>query len=103
MKIIVLYRLRDGVSLDDYRRWSVDEDQPTLRSFDQISGFHVYEATAAEGSTADYSIVETIEVESASAWAEITEMDAVKALQPAFESYVDPASLCILQSEEISG
>ena len=42
MKIFVLYRLRDSVSLDDYRRWSVEEDQPTLRAFGEISGFHVH-------------------------------------------------------------
>jgi hypothetical protein len=102
MKIFVLYRLRDDVSLDDYRRWSVDDDQPTLRSFSQVSGFHVYEASAA-GSTANYAIVETIDVESAAAWTEITEADAVKALQPAFDRYVDPDSLCILQTEEIAG
>ena len=103
MRIFVLYRLRDSVSLDDYRRWSVEEDQPTLRTFGEISGFHVHQATAAAGSTASYSIVETIDVESAEAWEAITKADAVKALQPAFERYVDPDSLCILHADEIPG
>jgi hypothetical protein len=39
MKIFVLYRLKDGVWFDEYRRWSLNADKPTLRAIEEISQF----------------------------------------------------------------
>ena len=102
MKIFVLYRLKDGVSFDEYRRWSLEADQPTLRAFEEITQFSVHATTATEESTETYTVVETIEIDSAQAWTAVTNSPDLKALGPAFERFVDPTSLCILHGEEIT-
>lgn len=102
MRIFVLYRLREGVTLDDYRRWSIDDDQPTLRSFAQITDFQVFRTTLADGAAGPFEIVETIEVSDATAWSEVVGAEAIKALQPSFDRFVDPVSLCILHTEAIT-
>ncbi len=102
MKIFVLYRLKDGVSFDEYQRWSLEADQPTLRAFEEITHFSVHSTTAADESTATYTVVETIEIESAEAWRAVASSADLQALGPAFERFVDPNSLCILHGEEIT-
>ncbi|TML67084.1 MAG: hypothetical protein E6G14_13455 [Actinobacteria bacterium] len=102
MKIFVLYRLKDGVSFDTYKRWSLGEDQPTLRVHTDVARFSVYATTAADASTAPYDVVEEIEVADLEAWTRVTESSDVKALGPAFEGFVDPDSVCILLGEEIA-
>ena len=62
----------------------------------------MFATTAAETSRETYSVVEIIEVENAEAWKAVSESADVKALGPAFDRFVDPASLCILHGEEIS-
>ncbi|TMK56100.1 MAG: hypothetical protein E6G60_18425 [Actinobacteria bacterium] len=90
MKIFVLYRLKDGVSFDTYKRWSLGEDQPTLRVHTDVARFSVYATTAADASTAPYDVVEEIEVETS------------RPGPDAFEGFVDPDSVCILLGEEIA-
>jgi hypothetical protein len=102
VRIFVLYRLKDGVSFDDYRQWSLEADQPTLRRNGNVAEFKVFATAPAETSHETYSVVETIEIDSEEAWKAVTESTAVKALGPAFDRLVDPASLCILHGEEIS-
>jgi hypothetical protein len=102
MKIFVLYRLKDGVSFDEYRRWSLDADQPTLRAFKEITHFSVYSTTPTNESTATYTVVEMIEIENPESWSAVASSAELKALGPAFERFVDTASLCILHGEEIT-
>jgi hypothetical protein len=101
VKIFVLYRLRQDVSFAEYRRWSLEADQPTLRSLAQVGCFNVYATEPAPDAVGDYSVVEVIEVDDLEAWKSLAATDAVEKLRPDFERFVDTVSLCILYGEEI--
>jgi hypothetical protein len=75
---IYIYCLKKGVSIEKYRKWSIERDQKTIKSFKGIEKFDVH---IVEGLDRKYDIFEVINVESWDRWKEITkspEMEEIK-------------------------
>lgn len=62
--LIVLFNLKEGQSVDNYERWTRDEDTPAIKRLQSIKDKRVYRAAGLMGSNAasPYQYVEVIEV-----------------------------------------
>ncbi|MEI7615221.1 MAG: hypothetical protein WCJ54_00800 [Actinomycetota bacterium] len=75
---IYIYCLKKGVSMEEYRKWSIERDQKTVKSFKGVEKFDVH---IIEGPDKRCDIFEVINVESWDRWKEITsspEMEDIK-------------------------
>ncbi|NHK27957.1 REDY-like protein HapK [Parvularcula flava] len=43
-RIIIMYKLKDGVSKDDFEAWVRETDYPTMRGLTRVSSFHTHRA-----------------------------------------------------------
>ncbi|GIW08478.1 MAG: hypothetical protein KatS3mg060_3283 [Dehalococcoidia bacterium] len=61
--LIVLFNLKPGASRDDYERWAIEHDVPTVSALTSVDSFRVLRATGLlGGGDAPYQYVEVIEV-----------------------------------------
>ncbi|MBL4869850.1 MAG: hypothetical protein JKX72_02725 [Robiginitomaculum sp.] len=44
MQLILLYSLKGGVSRDDFHKWVLDVDYPTMRGLARVENFKTYES-----------------------------------------------------------
>ena len=86
------FRLRSGVTADQFERFSADLDRPTCLAFDVVLGFEVY--------LADGASVTVVEVMTVSSWPEWERVrDAAPELKPVvqrFDELVEPGSVTTL-------
>ena len=61
MKCFVTFRLREGVTPEQYEKWFRDENVPAVRSMRSISGYRVWRATEAMDGEAPYDFIEEME------------------------------------------
>ena len=95
---IYIYRLNKGISIDEYKKWSVEEDQKTINSFEGIESFEVF---AIKDPEKEWDIFEVIRVESWKRWREIAEEPKMKMLHAKFEKLVDQDSKTRFYGEQI--
>lgn len=75
---IYIYCLKVGVSIEKYKKWSVEVDQKTVKSFKDIESFDVH---FIQGPEQKWDIFEVVRVKSWDRWKEITsspEMEKIK-------------------------
>jgi hypothetical protein len=86
------FRLRSGVTADQFERFSADLDRPTCLAFDVVLGFEVY--------LVDGASVTVVEVMTVSSWPEWERIrDAAPELKPVvqrFDELVEPGSVTTL-------
>jgi hypothetical protein len=100
MKLFLLYRLREGVTLERYREWSRTRDQPTLKGCEGISEYRVFTVEDPDG-TSPYTIVEHVEVADWETWKRVTSTGPMVAIGEDFGELVDTGSVITLRGEEI--
>lgn len=64
MRVIVLFNLKPGVSIDDYENWAREVDLPTVNGLGSVEKFEVLRTTGllvGEGNP-PYQYVETIDI-----------------------------------------
>jgi hypothetical protein len=64
MKVFTMHKLKKGVIMEDYKKWSREVDQKITLAQASIRKFEVYEIKGSEEETSPFDIVEVIEVES---------------------------------------
>ena len=69
-KIFVMYRLKKGVDMDQYKQWSKEIDQRITPGQPGMIRFEVYEIKGSEKDEPFVEVVEDIEVEDFEAWME---------------------------------
>ena len=94
-KLIMLYRLRPGVTIEDYKHWSLEVDQKITPFQPGVKSFHVYELS----SSSSYQIAEEIEVENADHYPPKTE--AMNRVVSEWEKYCDATSVVTLRGKQI--
>lgn len=63
MRIIVLFNLKPGVSVEDYESWARTRDMPTVRALGSIAAFDVFRTTGTlAGDAPPYGYIEIIDV-----------------------------------------
>lgn len=101
-KVFVMYNLRPGVSLEDYRKWSREVDQRITPSQEGCIRFEVYAIEGSEsGGQAPYQIVEDIEVESWDVWRETLNSKGMAVVAEGFPQYADEASVQLIYGSRV--
>jgi hypothetical protein len=89
------FRLRPGVSAEQFEQFSAELDRPTCLAFDVVLGFDVFLVEGADGAGAD--VVEIMTVASWPEWERVR--DTAPELKPVvdrFDQLVEPGSVSTL-------
>lgn len=87
------FRLRSGVTAEQFERFSADLDRPTCLAFDVVIGFEVY--LAEDGASTD--VVEIMTVSSWPEWERVRDSSPeLKPVVERFDELVEPGSVATL-------
>lgn len=87
------FRLRSGVTAEQFERFSADLDRPTCLAFDVVLGFEVY--LAEDGASTD--VVEIMTVSSWPEWERVRDSSPeLKPVVERFDELVEPGSVTTL-------
>jgi hypothetical protein len=94
------FRLRPGVSAEQFERFSAELDRPTCMAFDVVLGFDVY---LADGDDAGITVVEVMTVSSWTEWQRLLESaPELKPVIERFDQLVEPGSVSTLLTRELT-
>lgn len=82
--ICITYDLADGVSLDEFRRWSSEIDQPAARVLPGITGYEVFEVERVEEGGDMPDIIDVVQAESLDAWLSVDRDESMTAIVEEF-------------------
>ncbi|MCL5986545.1 MAG: hypothetical protein M1371_08280 [Actinobacteria bacterium] len=100
-KVFVMYKLKPGVTLEEYRKWSISMDQKVTPFQPGVHRFEVYEIEGADKGDPPYQIVEDIDVDSWEEWQAVVNSDAMKEVIQTWGSYGDESSLAVVYGKKI--
>jgi hypothetical protein len=96
-KLIVTFKLRDGVTVEQYSKWSYEVDQRTALQQDACTRFELYAiedtVPAVDGGKPSPEIMESIEITDADAWQAALKTDAMKRVLAEFGELVDESTV----------
>ncbi|MBC8390917.1 MAG: hypothetical protein ISS14_03235 [Actinobacteria bacterium] len=96
--IIYAYSLKKDTDVEEFKKWSVEEDQKTVRSFKSVESFEV---NLIKGLEQNFNVFEVIKVDSWERWREINNLPEMKKLKPKFKEFVDKSSVVKFYGEKI--
>jgi hypothetical protein len=89
------FRLRSGVTAEQFERFSADLDRPTCLAFDVVLDFEVYLAAGEDGDGTD--VVEVMTVSSWPEWERVRDSSPeLKPVVERFDELVEPGSVTTL-------
>lgn len=89
------FRLRSGVTAEEFERFSADLDRPTCLAFDVVMGFDVYLVDGGDGAGTD--VVEIMTVSSWPEWERVRDSSPdLKPVVERFDELVEPGSVTTL-------
>ncbi len=91
MRIIVLFNLKPGVTVEAYEKWACETDIPGVRALKSVSGYHVQRATGILGcdGASPYAYIEIIEISDIALFGEEAAGPVVQALGADMRNYAD--------------
>ncbi|MET0747105.1 MAG: hypothetical protein ABWY49_02860 [Rhizobium sp.] len=91
MRIIVLFNLRPGVSVEDYEAWARTTDIPVVNKLSSIRSFTVHKATGVLGSDqpSPYQYIEVVDVADEAKFGEDVATETMKAIAAQFQALAD--------------
>ncbi len=100
MRLIVLFNLKPGVSVDAYEDWARSVDLPTVNGLASVERFEVFRVTGQLGSDAPppYAYIETIDVIDMDRFGEDVATEAMTEIAAAFQGMAD---VTFLTTEQI--
>lgn len=99
--VFITYRLRPEASIEEFRKYSRELDQPTVTSQPGVISERVYEVQGTGRGDPEYHILEDIEVESWDAWLKASSGEAIGALYQQWKQLCDSKSMRVHWSERI--
>jgi hypothetical protein len=100
MKLFLFYSLREGITAEEYREWSLTRDQPTLTGCEGISEYRVFAVEDPDGKQA-YQVMEHVDVADWETWKRVTSTGPMVSVGEDFQRLVDTDSVVTLRGEEI--
>jgi hypothetical protein len=100
-KVIVLYRLKQGVSLREYCDWSLQVDQRLTSAQPAVNRFEPYVAIGGEGGGEQYTIFEDLEVETWEEWQRTLATAEMKPVVEGWPKLADESSLVIVYGKRV--
>jgi hypothetical protein len=82
--LCITYSLREGVSLAEFKRWSLEIDQPAIKALPGIRRYEICEVSGVEEGGDRPDIVEIVETDSEAAWAAVDEHPTMKDISREF-------------------
>jgi hypothetical protein len=100
MRVIALFNLKPGISVEDYEAWARRSDLPTVNALASVSAFRVFKITGLLGSEAPapYAYVETIEIDDMDGFSKDV---ATPAMQEIAGEFAGMADVTFMTTEEI--
>lgn len=101
-KIIALFNLRPGVSVDEYETWARETDLTTARSLKSVSAFNVYRSAAVLGSddAPPYQYFEILDINDLELLGEEAQSEAMQKVVAKFHELADNPKLIIVDDIE---
>ncbi len=100
-RILAFYRLKDGVSMPEYVKWSLETDQPITSAQPGVIQFDVYKVNASGEGSLKFDVMEDILVDSWGAWEQVAKQPAMKKVVDEWPLYCDGASVLVTRVEQI--
>ncbi len=100
-KVFVMYRLKPGVDIEEYKKWSIGLDQKVTPFEPGVHRFEVYEIEGAEKGQSPYQIVEDIDVESWEQWQKTVNGPGMKEVIETWGKYGDESTLVVIYGKKI--
>lgn len=92
MRIIVIFNLKDGVSVEDYENWARTRDIPGVNALGSVDGFTVHKATGVFGddrAEPAYGYFEIIDVNDMEAFVADISTEEFQAAAAPFQNYAN--------------
>lgn len=96
---IYMYKLNPGISIEEYKKWSLEKDQKIVNGFEDVKSFKVF---LIESEDTEWDVFEIIEVTSWKRYRELNDTPQMKSLKPRFKQLVNKQSVMKLYGEEIN-
>jgi hypothetical protein len=100
-KIFVMYKLKQGVTMDQYRAWSKEIDQRITPGQPGMIRFEVYAIDGAEKGDPFVQVVEDIEVTDAHEWFATASKPGMAYVQETIAELIDPTTLQVIYGTRI--
>jgi hypothetical protein len=100
-KIYVMYKLKKGVTMDQYKQWSKEIDQRITPGQPGMIRFEVYEIKGADKGEPFVQVVEDIEVEDYDAWMQTCRESGMAYVQETVGKFIDESTVQIIYGERI--
>lgn len=100
-KVFIMYKLKPGVTMEEFRKWSVSLDQKVTPFQPGCYRFEVYEIEGADKGGSPYQVIEDIDVESWEAWQKIVASDEMKEVVETWKEYGDESTLKAIYGKKI--
>jgi hypothetical protein len=98
-KIVVLFNLKDGVSVDDYERFARETDLPIVNALPSVRKFEVLKASGVLGGGASpYQYVEIIDLHSLQQLGEDVSSETMQKVAATFRSMADAPVFIVTES-----
>lgn len=100
-KVLIMYNLRKGVAMEDYRKWSHEVDQQITPKQEGVESFKVYEIKGSEKGNPACQIVEDVEVESWEKWQEVLKGKGMEKVVREWGRYGDADTVVVIWGDRI--
>lgn len=100
-RVFTMYNLRPEASIEAFRKFSLEIDQPTCAQMPACLRFEVFVVKGEGSSKPFFQIVEDIEVESWEAWQDTTKSPAFARVNEAWPLLGDASSVVSIFCEKI--
>ena len=94
--LIIMYKLKSGVTMEDFLKFSKEIDRPTVLDQEGVHGFEVYTIVSEDNEKQEYDVVENILVDSFAKWVEIGKTEPMLNNAKVWNRYGDENSIKIL-------
>ena len=92
MRIIVLFSLKDGISISEYEEWAKTRDIPGVNALGSVDGFTVHKAVGVFGDDTakpPYDYFEIIDITGMDSFLADISTDEFQAAAAPFKNYAD--------------
>jgi hypothetical protein len=101
VKVFVTYRLKPGVTWEDYEKWSIEVDQPTAGHLPGIIRYEIYRIEGASEGEPFCDVVEDIEVESWADWADVNSYPVMQRVVEGWKALSDQSTVNMVYGSAI--
>ena len=96
--VLMVYNLKKGISLESYKRYSLEVDQPLVNSLDSVKEFNVYFVLGPEKT---WEVFETILITGWEEFDKETQTSQMLAADKEWREWIDENSLSIVYGGKV--